>query len=107
LAGLGVNLGFLDAAALAQVLIENHQQGKDIGELSSLRYFERWRKSEAMQMIATMEGFKQLFAGSNPVKKLIRDIGLVAVDKVKPAKDVFIKHAMGLTDDLPELAKRK
>ena len=38
---------------------------------------------------------------------LIRDIGLVAVDKVKPAKDVFIKHAMGLTDDLPELAKRK
>jgi 2-octaprenylphenol hydroxylase len=107
LAGLGVNLGFLDAAALAQVLIENHQQGKDIGELSNLRYFERWRKSEAIQMIATMEGFKQLFAGSNPVKKLIRDIGLVAVDKVKPAKDVFIKHAMGLTDDLPELAKRK
>jgi len=106
LAGLGVNLGFLDAAALAQELLEKHQQGKDIGELSSLRYFERWRKSEAMQMIATMEGFKQLFAGSNPVKKLIRDIGLVAVDKVTPAKEVFIKHAMGLTDDLPELAKK-
>jgi len=106
LAGLGVNLGFLDAAALAQELLEKHKQGKDIGELSSLRYFERWRKSEAMQMIATMEGFKQLFAGSNPVKKLIRDIGLVAVDKVKPAKGVFIKHAMGLTDDLPELASK-
>jgi len=107
LAGLGVNLGFLDAAALAQQLIANHKQGKDIGELSSLRYFERWRKSEAMQMIATMEGFKQLFSGSNPVKKLIRDIGLVAVDKIKPAKEVFIKHAMGLTDDLPELSKVK
>ncbi len=106
LAGLGANLGFLDAAALAQELLEKHKQGKDIGELSSLRYFERWRKSEAMQMIATMEGFKQLFAGSNPVKKLIRDIGLVAVDKVKPAKEVFIKHAMGLTDDLPDLAKK-
>jgi len=89
------------------VLLDNHQQGKDIGELGSLRYFERWRKSEAMQMIATMEGFKQLFAGTNPVKKLIRDIGLVAVDKIKPAKEVFIKHAMGLTDDLPDLAKPK
>ncbi len=105
LAGLGVNLGFLDAAALAQELLKNHKQGKDIGELANLRHFERWRKSDAIQMIAAMEGFKQLFAGDNPLKKLVRDIGLVAVDKITPAKEVFIKHAMGLTGDLPELSK--
>ncbi|MDP2562887.1 FAD-dependent monooxygenase [Psychrobium sp. 1_MG-2023] len=105
LAGLGVNLGFLDAASLAQTILDNHQQGKDIGELANLRSFERWRKSEAMQMIAAMESFKQLFAGANPVKKLVRDLGLVAVDKVPPVKEMFIRHAMGLTDDLPELSK--
>lgn len=105
LAGLGVNLGFLDAAALAQELLANHQQGKDIGAYENLRHFERWRKSDAMQMIAAMEGFKQLFAGSHPFKKFIRDVGLVAVDKLTPAKEVFIKHAMGLTGDLPELSQ--
>ena len=105
LAGLGVNLGFLDAAALAQTILANHEQGKDIGELANLRSFERWRKSEAMQMIAAMEGFKQLFAGTNPIKKLVRDLGLLAVNNVKPVKEVFIRHAMGLTDDLPDLAK--
>ncbi len=105
LAGLGVNLGFLDAAALAQTILDNHHQGKDIGELVNLRSYERWRKSEAMQMIAAMEGFKQLFSGDNPLKKLVRDVGLVAVDKVKPVKEVFVRHAMGLTDDLPDLAK--
>lgn len=105
LAGLGVNLGFLDAAALAQELLANHAAGKDIGAYKNLRHFERWRKSDAMQMIAGMEGFKQLFSGDNPLKKLVRDIGLVAVDKFTPAKEVFIKHAMGLTGDLPELSK--
>jgi len=105
LAGLGVNLGFLDAAALAQTILGNHAKGKDIGELANLRSFERWRKSEAMQMIAAMEGFKQLFSGDNPVKKLVRDIGLVAVNKVTPVKEVFVRHAMGMTDDLPDLAK--
>jgi len=105
LAGLGVNLGFLDAAALAQSILGNHAKGKDIGELANLRSFERWRKSEAMQMIAAMEGFKQLFSGAHPLKKLVRDIGLVAVNNVKPVKEVFIRHAMGLTDDLPDLAK--
>jgi len=105
LAGLGVNLGFLDAAALAQSILANQAKGKDIGELENLRSFERWRKSEAMQMIAAMEGFKQLFSGDNPLKKLVRDIGLVAVNNVKPVKEVFIRHAMGLTDDLPDLAK--
>lgn len=105
LAGLGVNLGFLDAGALAQSILANHAQGRDIGELANLRSYERWRKSEAMQMIAAMEGFKQLFSGDNPVKKLVRDVGLVAVDKVKPVKEAFVRHAMGLTDDLPDLAK--
>jgi 2-octaprenylphenol hydroxylase len=105
LAGLGVNLGLLDAAALAQVVLENSAAGKDIGELANLRGYERWRKADAIQMIATMEGLKRLFTGDNPVKKLVRDIALVAVDNFDPVKDIFIRHAMGLTDNLPELAK--
>ncbi|NRA55054.1 MAG: FAD-dependent monooxygenase [Gammaproteobacteria bacterium] len=105
LAGLGVNLGLLDAAALAQEVLANHNAGKDIGELANLRRYERWRKADATQMIATMEGLKRLFSGSNPVKKLVRDLALVAVDHIDPIKDIFIRHAMGLTDNLPELAK--
>jgi len=105
LAGLGVNLGLLDGAALAQIVIENHGAGKDIGELANLRGYERWRKADATQMIATMEGLKRLFSGSHPVKKLVRDLALVAVDNIDPVKDIFIRHAMGLTDNLPELAK--
>lgn len=105
LAGQGANLGIGDAAALAQTLIQLHNSGKDIGEAKNLKGLERWRKSEAMKMIASMEGFKRLFAGANPVKKLVRDLGLVVADKSGPLKREMIKMAAGLDGELPDLAK--
>jgi 2-octaprenylphenol hydroxylase len=105
LAGQGVNLGFLDAASIIETFTELHEQGKDLGEYSHLRALERWRKAEAMEMIATMEGFKRLFAGSNPLKKAMRDIGLTLVDNVAGLKTVFIKQAMGNKMTLPKLCR--
>lgn len=107
LAGQGVNLGFMDAAALAQQVTANLQADKPFNHLSGLRGYERWRKSEATKMIAAMEGFKRLFAGANPLKKLIRDIGLTAADKLPLVKEKLIAQAIGLEGDLPELAKSK
>ena len=63
LAGQGVNLGLLDAASLAQELIKLWQAGEDIGTKRNLRSYERWRKAEAAKMIASMQGFKDLFEG--------------------------------------------
>ncbi|MEH6464142.1 MAG: FAD-dependent oxidoreductase [Shewanella psychromarinicola] len=105
LAGQGVNLGFLDAASIIDTFTQLHEQGKDLGEYSHLRALERWRKAEAMEMIATMEGFKRLFAGSNPLKKAVRDIGLTLVDNVAGLKTVFIKQAMGNKMTLPKLCR--
>ncbi|WJG10230.1 FAD-dependent oxidoreductase [Aliiglaciecola sp. LCG003] len=105
LAGQGANLGIADAAALAQTLIKLFAQSKDIGLAKNLRAVERWRKTEAMKMIATMEGFKRLFSGNHPIKKLVRGIGLSATDQMGPVKRDIIKHAVGLGGELPDLAK--
>lgn len=105
LAGQGVNLGFLDAASLAQHVISIWEQGQDIGSKKNLRSYERWRKAEAVKMQAAMQGFKELFDGSNPVKKLVRGIGLSAVSYLPGAKDEVMKYALGVKGNLPELAK--
>ncbi|QXW28004.1 FAD-dependent 2-octaprenylphenol hydroxylase [Aeromonas sanarellii] len=105
LAGQGVNLGLLDAAALAEQILKHHGAGADIGLLTNLRGYERWRKSEAARMLAAMEGLKRLFAGSNPLKKLVRGVGLCAVDALGPLKQGMIRAAMGLDGELPALAK--
>lgn len=107
LAGQGVNLGLLDAASLAQELLALWHQGEDIGLLKNLRGYERWRKTEAAKMIAAMQGFKDLFEGDNPAKKLIRGIGMQLVGQLPGAKDEIMKRALGLKGDLPDLAKSK
>ncbi|MBY7843603.1 FAD-dependent 2-octaprenylphenol hydroxylase [Vibrio fluvialis] len=105
LAGQGVNLGLLDAASLAQEVMALWYQGQDIGSKRNLRGYERWRKAEAAKMIAAMQGFKDLFAGNNPAKKLIRGIGMRLAGQLPGAKDEIMKHALGLKGNLPELAK--
>lgn len=107
LAGQGVNLGLLDAASLAQELLALWHQGEDIGLLKNLRGYERWRKTEAAKMIAAMQGFKDLFEGDNPAKKLIRGIGMQLTGQLPGAKDEIMKRALGLKGDLPDLAKSK
>jgi 2-octaprenylphenol hydroxylase len=105
LAGQGVNLGISDAVALAEQIIKLVEQNKDFGLAKNLRPFERWRKTETVKMIAAMEGFKRLFAGSQPVTKLIRDTGLTLANFSSLTKQKIIKQAMGLEGELPELAK--
>ncbi|EPX9364603.1 FAD-dependent 2-octaprenylphenol hydroxylase [Aeromonas veronii] len=105
LAGQGVNLGLLDAAALAEQILQNHAAGEDIGLLGNLRSYERWRKSEAARMLAAMEGLKRLFSGANPLKKLVRGVGLRAANLLTPFKEGVIRAAMGLEGELPALAR--
>ncbi|MCP4321359.1 MAG: FAD-dependent 2-octaprenylphenol hydroxylase, partial [Alteromonadales bacterium] len=107
LAGQGVNLGLLDAVSLAQCLLENSKAEKDIGLYANLRQFERWRKTEAAQMVASMELLKQLFHGDNPVQKTVRDLALIFADNVSPLKKQFIKQAMGLSGELPTMLSSK
>lgn len=107
LAGQGVNLGLMDAAALAQELIAMQQAGKSINDYANLRHFERWRKSEASQMIASMEFFKRLFGNANPALKLLRGVGMSLVDKAEPLKQQAMRRALGLEGDLPKRASLK
>ena len=96
LAGLGVNLGFQDAIALAQEISKNLELGVDIGEYRYLRHYERWRKTEAVKMLVAMQGLKDLFNGDNPLKKLVRGIGLSTTNHLGFVKEQLIKQALGI-----------
>ncbi|MBS0905104.1 FAD-dependent 2-octaprenylphenol hydroxylase [Pantoea dispersa] len=98
LAGQGVNLGFMDAAELIGEIRRLHQQGKDIGQHLYLRRYERSRKHSAALMLAGMQGFRELFAGHHPAKKLLRDVGLKLADTLPGVKPLLLKQAMGLND---------
>ena len=108
LAGQGVNLGLLDAAALAQILAEQYQlQPESWFNNKSLKAFSRWRKTEASEMVAAMESIKQIFTPQQGLAKFIRGAGLSLLNQIKPAKSLMIKQALGLKNNLPEFAQKK
>ncbi|MEI4549947.1 FAD-dependent monooxygenase [Pseudoalteromonas spongiae] len=92
LAGLGMNLGLKDVAKLLQLVADDQSSVFANGKL--LRQYEMARKADAQTHIAMMQGLKELFEGSNPVKKLIRGIGLNVVDAAKPIKHLFAEKAL-------------
>ncbi len=105
LAGQGVNLGFLDAAMLCDALGEAVNSGRSIGGLPTLRRYERARRGANMEMMALMDLFKRLFSNENPALTLVRNLGLDLVDASGPLKKQMARRAMGLTGELPKLAK--
>lgn len=105
LAGQGVNLGLLDAASLAEVVLAAQKHKKAIGSLVTLRRFERWRKGDNLTVQLLMDGFKHLFGTAWPPVRVARNFGLTATDATIPLKRLLMHRASGLAGDLPSLAR--
>ncbi len=109
LAGQGVNLGFLDCAALIETLADELQAGSRVsalGESRVLRRYERWRKSENTIALGLIDGLNRLFSNSSEALGSIRRTGLSAVGGSALAKRFLIGRAMGIAGDAPRLTKR-
>lgn len=107
LAGQGVNLGFLDGAALVQTLGDELAGGarpESIGELRVLRRYERWRKSENVVALGLIDGLNRLFSTSDSMLGWARRAGLTAVDHSPLAKKFFMGRAMGTQGEIPRVA---
>ena len=105
LAGQGVNLGFLDAAVLAEVLLQAHERGERLADVKVLSRYERRRMPHNLALMAAMEGFERLFQAAPLPLRWLRNAGLKLVEKMPEAKAVFVREALGLSGDLPALAK--
>ncbi|EPL14862.1 FAD-dependent monooxygenase, partial [Pseudomonas sp. CF161] len=105
LAGQGVNLGFLDAAVLAEELLRAHSRGERLADVKVLSRFERRRMPHNLALMAAMEGFERLFQADPLPLRWLRNTGLKIVDQMPEAKALFVRQALGLSGDLPELAK--
>lgn len=106
LAGQGVNLGFLDMAALVDVLVEARGTGRPLGSMATLRRYERARKGANIAMLGAMDAFKRLFSNRNIPLGLLRNLGLALADRSGPLKGLIIRRALGLIGELPTLARR-
>jgi 2-octaprenylphenol hydroxylase len=106
LAGQGVNLGLLDAAALCELISAAFRVREDPGAQRVLRRYERWRKSEIEPVALAIDGFNRYLAhGVGPLSRIAQR-GLALVNRTDEVKRFFITRALGLAGELPQVARQ-
>lgn len=107
LAGQGVNMGFLDAAALVEVLAAAQEESDDWSADTvldrALDKYQRWRRSDAEVMALGIHGIRALF--TPPLLAPLRRLGLKIVAQSWSAREAFVRRAAGLHDDAPKMSK--
>lgn len=103
LAGQGLNLGFKDAAALAEVLADAARVGLDIGAGVTLEKYEDWRRFDAFSTAMFIDGIDRAFSNDNPILKPVRGLALLAAGRVGPLRRAMARQASADGSHLPRL----
>ena len=105
IAGQGLNLGFRDAAALAEVLVEGARLGMDLGDAQLLGRYQRWRSLDTLMVAFATDSLTRLYGIPGRAASAIRRVGMGAVQRIGPLKDRLTAEARGESGDLPLLLR--
>ena len=105
IAGQGLNMGLKDVAALAEVLVDAARLGEDIGSDAVLARYARWRSLDNLGVALATDMFTRLFSNDNPLTRAVRDAGMAVVNRIGPARRLFMTEAGGAAGDLPRLLR--
>lgn len=105
IAGQGLNLGFRDAAALAQVLVEGARLGLDLGDKQLLDRYQRWRSLDSLMVAMATDGLTRIYGMPGRTASAIRRFGMGLVDRVSPLKNRLMAEARGTSGELPLLLR--
>ncbi len=105
IAGQGLNLGLRDVAALAEVVADAARLGLDLGSLTVLERYQRWRRADSALSAATFDALNRLFSNDSTLLRSARDFGLGLVERIPALKQFFVAEAAGLTGEVPRLLR--
>jgi 2-octaprenyl-6-methoxyphenol hydroxylase len=105
IAGQGLNLGFRDAAALAEVLVEGARLGLDLGDKQLLDRYQRWRSLDSLMVAMATDGLTRIYGVPGRAASLVRRFGMGVIERVRPVKDQLMSEARGTSGDLPLLLR--
>jgi 2-octaprenyl-6-methoxyphenol hydroxylase len=105
IAGQGVNLGFRDVAALAQVLVEGARLGMDLGDAQLLDRYQRWRSLDALSVSFATDTLTRIYGVPGKTASAVRRLGMSVVGKISPLRDRLMSEARGTSGELPLLLR--
>jgi ubiquinone biosynthesis UbiH/UbiF/VisC/COQ6 family hydroxylase len=95
LSGHGINLGYQDAQALAELLLTT-PEWQDIGNERLLRRYQRARREETILMQTTTHTLRRLFSENLPGLKPLRNFGMNLTNRLPVIKNRLVRYALGI-----------
>ena len=95
IAGQGWNLALRDVEAVVDLVSERLRAGLDPGDAATLEAYASRRRFDGLSMVAVTDGINRLFGNDIFPIKLARETGLAVVERIRPLKRLFMRHAMG------------
>lgn len=105
IAGQGLNLGFRDAAALAEVLVEGARLGLDLGDAQLLDRYQRWRALDTFSVAFATDSLTRIYGVPGRTASAVRRFGMSLIDRIGPVKDRLMAEARGESGALPLLLR--
>ena len=105
IAGQGLNLGFRDAAALAEVLVEGARLGLDLGDRQLLDRYQRWRSLDALSVAFATDTLTRLYGVPGKTASAVRRFGMGLVGRISPVRNRLMREARGTSGELPLLLR--
>jgi len=100
-AGQGLNLGLRDVALLVEMLQSSLLLGEDIGDESLLGRYAQVRLRDHDKVIGFTDSTVRIFSNEFVPLALARNLGLLGLDRLIPAKRLLASYAMGLGERIP------
>jgi 2-octaprenyl-6-methoxyphenol hydroxylase len=105
IAGQGLNLGFRDAAALTQVLVEGARLGLDLGDRQLLDRYQRWRALDALSVAFATDSLTRIYGIRGAAASTVRRLGMSIVGRISPLRNRLMSEARGTSGELPLLLR--
>lgn len=105
--GQGLNMGIRDAAALAQVLQQAQRRGEELGSLTVLNRYQRWRKLENYLILGFTDFLDRCFSNHWLPLVWLRRRGIGVLKTIPFLRRLALRVMVGLFGRLPELAQQR
>ena len=105
IAGQGVNLGYRDAATLAQVLVDGARSGLDLGDRQLLDRYARWRGVDTFSVALATDSLTRIYGIPGRTASRVRRLGMGLIGRIGPLKNRLMAEARGTSGDLPLLLR--
>jgi 2-octaprenyl-6-methoxyphenol hydroxylase len=105
IAGQGLNLGFRDVAALAEVLVQGTRLGLDLGDRQLLDRYQRWRSLDALSVAFATDTLTRIYGIPGKTASAVRRFGMGLINRVSPIRNQLMSEARGTSGDLPLLLR--